>query len=31
MNCGTTSDGYGGTLTCGRCKKGYACVNNVCR
>jgi len=29
-NCGTASDGCGGTLSCGSCDSGYTCVNNVC-
>jgi hypothetical protein len=30
-NCCTTADGCGSAFTCGRCKKGHTCVNNVCR
>ena len=29
-NCGTISNGCGGTLTCGTCGSGQTCTNNVC-
>ncbi|OGZ29129.1 MAG: hypothetical protein A2562_00750, partial [Candidatus Nealsonbacteria bacterium RIFOXYD1_FULL_39_11] len=29
-NCGTVSDGCGGSLNCGSCGTGYACTSNVC-
>lgn len=29
-NCGTISDGCGGSLTCGTCSSGYTCTSNVC-
>lgn len=29
-NCGSISNGCGGTLACGSCATGYPCVNNVC-
>ena len=29
-NCGTASDGCGGTLQCGTCPSGQACTNNKC-
>ncbi len=30
LNCGTVSDGCGGTLDCGTCPSGETCTNNVC-
>ena len=30
FNCGTASDGCGGTLSCGSCTAPATCVNNVC-
>jgi hypothetical protein len=30
MNCGTNTDGCGGTLDCGTCPSGETCANNVC-
>ena len=30
-NCGTFSDGCGGTLTCGTCSSGYTCNSGVCQ
>ncbi|OGZ29244.1 MAG: hypothetical protein A2562_04295, partial [Candidatus Nealsonbacteria bacterium RIFOXYD1_FULL_39_11] len=29
-NCGTVSDGCGGTLSCGTCQTDYTCSSNVC-
>ncbi|MHA7629961.1 hypothetical protein [Corallococcus sp. M7] len=29
-NCGTLSNGCGGTLNCGTCGSGLTCTNNVC-
>src|SRR3989442_7126848 len=29
-NCGSISDGCGGTLNCGTCPAGQACISNVC-
>jgi len=29
-NCGTVSDGCGGTLNCGTCTSGYVCESGVC-
>src|SRR2546425_11324426 len=29
-NCGTASDGCGGTLDCGACPRGQGCTHNVC-
>ena len=30
FNCGTASDGCGGSLSCGTCAAGQTCTNNVC-
>ena len=30
FNCGSASDGCGGTLNCGTCGSGQTCVSNVC-